>query len=89
MTRAHRLTPHKKVLSQDVAGVPLNFLLGASDRALDDYELARLAAIADLRQAATVPSKTTGNRALRELLSAGKIRRIGKARSGRPFRYFK
>ena len=50
MSKAHRLTPRKKVLSQDVAGVPLNFLLGASDQALDDYELARLAAIADLRR---------------------------------------
>ena len=50
MSKAHRLAPRKKVLFQDVAGVPLNFLLGASDRALDDYELARLAAIADLRK---------------------------------------
>ena len=43
---------------------------------------------ADLFQAAVIPSRTTGNKALRELLSAGKIRRIGKARSGHPFRYF-
>lgn len=40
---------------------------------------------ADLFQAAVIPSRTTGNRALRELLSAGKIQRIEKARSG----YFK
>ena len=43
---------------------------------------------ADLFQAAVIPSRTTGNKALRELLSAGRIRRIGKARSGHPCRYF-
>ena len=50
MSKEHRLIPRKKVLSQDLAGVPLNFLLGATDQSLDDYELARLAAIADKRK---------------------------------------
>lgn len=49
MSKAHRLTHRKSVLSRNVADVPMNFLLGASDQSLDNYELAHLGAIADLR----------------------------------------
>jgi len=38
---------------------------------------------------AVVPSRTTGKRALKELLSEGKIQRIGKKSKGGPFRYWK
>ena len=44
---------------------------------------------ADLFEAAVIPSRTTGNRALRELLSASKIQRIGEPKPGQPCRYFK
>lgn len=44
---------------------------------------------ADLFRAAMIPSRTTGDKALRELLEPGKIQRIGKARKGHSFRYFK
>lgn len=43
---------------------------------------------ADLFRAAIVPSLTTGNKALRELVSEGKIQRIGKPRAGFSCRYF-
>jgi hypothetical protein len=38
---------------------------------------------------AVVPSRTTGQRALKELLSEGKIQRTGKGKKGNLFRYFK
>lgn len=38
---------------------------------------------------AVVPSRTTGQRALKELLSEGRIQRIGKRSKGGPFRYWK
>jgi hypothetical protein len=41
-----------------------------------------------LFQAAVIPSGTTGQRALRELLAAGAIQRIGSGGKGSPFRYF-
>ena len=41
-----------------------------------------------LCEAAVVPSRTTGQKALKELLSEGKIQRIGKGTKGKPFRYF-
>jgi len=43
---------------------------------------------ADLFEKAGIPTKTTGQRALRGLLDAGAIQRIGKGISGNPFRYF-
>lgn len=69
------------------AAVSLKAAKEALLRAMPDSK-AKAMSPADLFQAAVVPSRTTGDKALRELLSAGKIRRIGKARSGHPFRYF-
>jgi hypothetical protein len=37
---------------------------------------------------ATIPCKTTGKKALKELLSAEQIKRIGIGVRGDPFRYF-
>jgi hypothetical protein len=48
------------------------------------------AATADaLFQAAGKPSRTTGNHALEDLLTAGAIQRVGTGVRGNPFRYFK
>jgi predicted transcriptional regulator len=41
-----------------------------------------------LFEKACVPSRTTGRKALAELLSAGLIQRAGKGSKGNPFRYF-
>ena len=49
---------------------------------------ARAMSADDLFTACTIPSRTTGQHALRELLSAGKIQRIGKGARGSSFRYF-
>jgi hypothetical protein len=43
---------------------------------------------AEVFEAAAVPSRTTGQKALKELLSEGKIQRMGKGTKGKPFRYF-
>ena len=75
-------------ISPESAAVSLKAAKETLLRVMPDSK-AKAMSPADLRQAATVPSKTTGDKALRELLSAGKIQRIGKARSGHPFRYFK
>jgi hypothetical protein len=48
MTKAHRLLSREKKESLPVT-VPLNFLLGCSDLDLGNYELARLAEVAELR----------------------------------------
>lgn len=45
--------------------------------------------MAELFEAAVVPSRTTGQKALRELLREGKIQRIRKGMKGNPFWYFK
>jgi len=54
MTKAHRLLPRKLNKLQTVpgsaGGVPINFLLGCSNDDLGNYELARLADVADLRR---------------------------------------
>jgi hypothetical protein len=60
MTKAHKLLPRKlshgkrlsklQTLPTPEKGVPINFLLGCSDDALGNYELARLADVADLRR---------------------------------------
>jgi hypothetical protein len=42
-----------------------------------------------LFHAATVPSRTTGQHALRDLLAAGTVQRIVRGGSGSPFLYFK
>jgi len=44
---------------------------------------------AELREAATVPSKQTCVRALNQLLALGKIQRIGEGWKGNPYRYFR
>ncbi|MFI5056891.1 MAG: hypothetical protein ACHQLQ_01790 [Candidatus Acidiferrales bacterium] len=43
---------------------------------------------AELFEKASIPSKTTGQKALQQLLSAQRIQRIGKGAKGNPFRYF-
>jgi len=49
MPKAHRLLDRKQ--SSALAGaVPINFLLGCSETALQNFELARLAEVADLRK---------------------------------------
>lgn len=45
-------------------------------------------ATADLFEVAGVVTSNTGYKALRELLKAGKIERIGKPGKGNSFRYF-
>lgn len=48
------------------------------------------AATADaLFRAAVIPSRTTGNHALEDLLAVGAIQRLGTGVRGNPFRYFK
>jgi phosphosulfolactate phosphohydrolase-like enzyme len=48
------------------------------------------AATADaLFRAAVIPSRTTGNHALEDLLAVGAIQRLGTGARGNPFRYFK
>src|SRR5258708_2403297 len=42
-----------------------------------------------LFQAAVVPSRTTGQHALRDLLAAGAVQRITRGGKGNPFLYFK
>jgi predicted transcriptional regulator len=42
----------------------------------------------ELFAACKIPSRTTGQKALRALLAAGKIERIGKGGRGSRFRYF-
>ena len=42
-----------------------------------------------LFKAAVIPSRTTGNHALEDLLTAGAIQRVGTGIRGNPFRYFK
>jgi hypothetical protein len=44
---------------------------------------------AELFRVAVIPTETTGETALNELLSVGMIRRIGQGVKGRPFRYFR
>ena len=70
------------------AAVSLKAAKEALLRVIPDSEAKAMTA-ADLFQAAVIPSRTTGNRAMRELLSAGKIQRIGKPRAGHSCRYFK
>ena len=48
MSKAHRLKTRKH--GAVAKGLPLNFLLGCSDGALTEFELARLAEVADLRK---------------------------------------
>lgn len=74
-------------IAPESAAVSLKAAKEALLRAMPDSK-AKAMIPADLFRAAVVPSKTTGNKALRELLSAGKIRRIGKPRPRHPFRYF-
>jgi hypothetical protein len=48
MTKAYRLRTRKQNLPDKP--FPLNFLLGCAQKSLEDFELARLAEIADLRK---------------------------------------
>jgi hypothetical protein len=48
MTKAHHLKARKS--KAPTASVPLNFLLGCSQFDLDNFEMARLAEVADLRR---------------------------------------
>ena len=48
MTKAHRLQTRQPLAKK--SGVPINFLLGCSEVSLDNYELARLADVANDRQ---------------------------------------
>lgn len=52
MTKAHQLLPRKEPSTNTAKAdaVPLNFLLGCNDGELGNYELARLADVADLRK---------------------------------------
>ncbi|HEV2194117.1 MAG TPA: hypothetical protein VGR55_00920 [Candidatus Acidoferrum sp.] len=75
-------------IAPESAAVSLKAAKEALLRVMPDSK-AKALSPADLFQAAVIPSRTTGNKALREMLSAGKIRRIGKPRPGHPFRYFK
>jgi hypothetical protein len=74
-------------IAPESAAVSLKAAKEALLRAMPDSKTKAMSA-ADLFQAAIVPSLTTGNMALRELVSAGKIHRIGKAKPGHPYRYF-
>jgi hypothetical protein len=75
-------------ISPERAAVTLNAVKEALLKCMPDSKASALSAEA-LFQAATVPSVQTGRKALRELLSAGSIERIGGGFSGNPFRYFK
>ncbi len=48
MTKAHRLKARKS--GAPTAPIPLNFLLGCSQLDLDNFQMARLAEVADLRK---------------------------------------
>jgi hypothetical protein len=49
---------------------------------------AKAMSMAELFEAAVVPSRTTGQKALGALLSEGRIQRFGKGTKGDLFRYF-
>jgi predicted transcriptional regulator len=42
----------------------------------------------ELMEAAAIPTETTAEKALRDLMAAGTVERTGKGRRGDPFRYF-
>lgn len=69
------------------AAVSLKAAKDALLRVIPDSQ-AKAMSPADLFRAAIVPSRTTGDKALRELLAAGRIQRIGKPTKNHPFRYF-
>lgn len=74
-------------IAPESAAVSLKAAKEALLRVMPDSK-AKAMSPADLFQTAVIPSRTTGNKALRELFSAGKIQRIGKPRPGYPSRYF-
>jgi hypothetical protein len=69
------------------AAVSLKAAKDALLKAMPESE-ARAMPMAELFEAAVVPSRTTGQKALRELLSEGKIQRIGKGGPRDLYRYF-
>jgi predicted transcriptional regulator len=44
--------------------------------------------LGELMEAAAIPTETTAEKALRDLMAAGTVERTGKGRRGDPFRYF-
>jgi hypothetical protein len=70
------------------AAVSLKAAKEALMKCMPDREASALTAAA-LFQVATVPSRTVGQHALRDLLAAGAIQRIVRGGSGTPFLYFK
>ena len=69
------------------AAVSLKAAVEALLRVMPDSK-AKAMTPADLFRAAVVPSRTTGDKALRQLLADGKIQRIGEPRKGHSCRYF-
>jgi phosphosulfolactate phosphohydrolase-like enzyme len=75
-------------VSPESAAVTLKAVKEALLKCMPGRE-ADAAGAATLFQVAVVPSQTTGQHALRDLLAAGAIQRAGTGARGNPFRYFK
>ncbi len=75
-------------ISPESWAVTLKAVKEALMKCMPDNDASALTAKA-LFQAATVPSRTVGQHALRDLLAAGAIQRITRGGSGSPFLYFK
>ena len=75
-------------VSPDSAAVSLKAAKEALLKHMPDSVASALTADA-LFQVATVPSRTVGQKALRELLAAGTVQRITRGGTGSPFLYFK
>jgi hypothetical protein len=80
LTRFWRLTPES-------AATSLQAVKEALMRHMPDSEAGAMTP-AELFQAAQIPAQSTGTKALKQLLAAGQVRRIGNGVTTNPFRYF-
>jgi hypothetical protein len=74
-------------VSPENAAVSLKAAKGALLKVMPESKASAMTQV-ELFRAAVIPSRTTAQRALKELLSEGKIQRIGNGTKGKPFRYF-
>lgn len=74
-------------ISPESAAVSLKAAKDALLRMIPDSKAKALPA-AELFEVAIIPSMETGRKALRELLAAKQIERIGKGVNANPYRYF-
>jgi hypothetical protein len=74
-------------IPRETAAVSLNAAKEALIRCVPQTE-DKAATLSDLLQAAQIPTRTTAQKALKQLLAAGMIQRIAGSGTGSPFRYF-